>query len=148
MRTEPPARDGAMDTLESLRASLPPDARAMVIDDSATMRRIFTKQMQELGLDVTACHDGREALAVLADEIERTAIIFSDIQMPSMDGFEFCWRLQQAPWYDGTPLVMISTCSDAASVIRVLKLGADDFIPKPFSRDDLAQIIARVMCHD
>jgi len=76
------------------------------------------------------------------------AIIFSDIQMPTMDGFEFCWRLQQADWYDGTPLVMVSTNSDAASVVRVLKLGADDFIPKPFGREDLAQIIARVLSHD
>ncbi|MBD3222047.1 response regulator, partial [bacterium] len=80
--------------------------------------------------------------------IDDVTVIFSDIQMPSMDGFEFCWRLQQAPWYDGTPLVMVSTLSDAASVIRVLKLGADDFIPKPFNREDLAQIIERALSHD
>ena len=137
-----------MNPIERLRTALPPDAHAMVIDDSATMRRIFTNQLQDLGLSVTACNDGREAIDALAREIDRTAIIFSDIQMPTMDGFEFCWRLQQADWYDGTPLVMVSTCSDAASVVRVLKLGADDFIPKPFTREDLAQIVERVLCHD
>ncbi len=137
-----------MNPIESLRTALPTGAHAMVIDDSATMRRIFEKQLSDLGLGVTACNDGQEALEVLSREIERTTIIFSDIQMPTLDGFEFCWRLQQADWYDGTPLVMVSTCSDAASVIRVLKLGADDFIPKPFNRDDLAQIIERVLCHD
>lgn len=137
-----------MNPIESLRTALPTGARAMVIDDSATMRRIFTNQLQDLGLAVTACEDGREALAVLAHEIDRTTIIFSDIQMPTLDGFEFCWRLQQADWYDGTPLVMVSTSSDAASVVRVLKLGADDFIPKPFNREDLAQIIERVLYHD
>jgi len=137
-----------MNSIESLRTALPAGAHAMVIDDSATMRRIFEKQLRDLGLGVTACNDGQEALEVLSREIQRTTIIFSDIQMPTLDGFEFCWRLQQADWYDGTPLVMVSTCSDAASVIRVLKLGADDFIPKPFNREDLAQIIERVLCHD
>ncbi len=137
-----------MNRCDSLRAILPAGAHAMVIDDSETMRRIFAEQLQDLGLTVTACNDGQEALEILAREIERVTIIFSDIQMPTMDGFEFCWRLQQAAWYDGTPLVMVSTCSDAASVIRVLKLGADDFIPKPFGGDDLAQIIERALCHD
>jgi len=137
-----------MSHVESLRAALPPGARAVVIDDSATMRRIFDKQLRDLGLEVTSFNDGREALEALEREIGAVTLIFSDIQMPSMDGFEFCWRLQQADWYPGTPLVMVSTCSDAASVIRVLKLGADDFIPKPFDREDLAQIIERVLCHD
>jgi CheY-like chemotaxis protein len=145
---DPLAEDGAMSHIESLRTALPSDARAVVIDDSATMRRIFTKQLTYLGLEVTAFNDGREALDALEQQIAGTTLIFSDIQMPTMDGFEFCWRLQQADWYDGTPLVMVSTCSDASSVIRVLKLGADDFIPKPFDREDLAQIIERVLCHD
>ncbi len=137
-----------MNPIENLRAVLPLDARAVVIDDSATMRRIFGKQLSDLGLEVAAYNDGREALEALEGEIARTTVIFSDIQMPTMDGFEFCWRLQQASWYDGTPLVMVSTCSDAASVVRTLKLGADDFIPKPFGREDLAQIIERVLSHD
>jgi DNA-binding response OmpR family regulator len=137
-----------MNSTDNLRSTLPPGAHAVVIDDSVTMRRIFTKQLTDLGLSVTSCEDGREALEILNRDIGKTTIILSDIQMPTLDGFEFCWRLQQADWYDGTPLVMVSTCSDAASVIRVLKLGADDFIPKPFNREDLAQIIERVLRHD
>ena len=111
---DPLAEDGAMSHIESLRTALPSGARAVVIDDSATMRRIFTKQLTDLGLEVTAFNDGREALDALEQQIAGTTLIFSDIQMPTMDGFEFCWRLQQAAWYDGTPLVMVSTCSDAA----------------------------------
>jgi len=137
-----------MSHIESLKTALPAGARAIVIDDSATMRRIFDKQLTGLGLDVVSYADGREALDALEHQIQDATLIFSDIQMPTMDGFEFCWRLQQADWYDGTPLVMVSTCSDATSVIRVLKLGADDFIPKPFNRTDLAQIIERVISHD
>lgn len=137
-----------MSHAESLQTSLPAETRAVVIDDSATMRRIFERELGSLGIEVTAYNDGREALTALEGGIAQTNLIFSDIQMPSMDGFEFCWRLQQAPWYDGTPLVMVSTLSDATSVIRVLKLGADEFIPKPFNREDLAQIIERVLSHD
>jgi len=137
-----------MSHVESLQTILPAGARAVVIDDSATMRRIFDRQLGDLGIEVTAFNDGRDALDGLEHTIDDTTIIFSDIQMPSMDGFEFCWRLQQAPWYDGTPLVMVSTLSDSTSVIRVLKLGADDFIPKPFNCEDLALIIERVLSHD
>jgi len=137
-----------MSHIESLRTALPSGARALVIDDSATMRRIFRQHLERLGIEARTVGDGREALDVLSHEIDRTLLIFSDIQMPTMDGFEFCYRLQQAAWYDGTPLVMVSTQSDAASVIRVLKLGADDYIPKPFDAEVLAQIIERVLCHD
>jgi len=133
---------------ESLQTSLPNGAQAVVIDDSPTMRRIFERELNSLGINVKSYNDGNEALEALEGTIDETTLIFSDIQMPSMDGFELCWRLQQAPWYDGTPLVMVSTMSDASSVIRVLKLGADDFIPKPFNREDLAQIIERVLSHD
>jgi len=137
-----------MSHAESLQTCLPAETRAVVIDDSATMRRIFERELGGLGIAVTSYNDGRDALSALEAGIADTNLIFSDIQMPSMDGFEFCWRLQQAPWYDGTPLVMVSTLSDATSVIRVLKLGADEFIPKPFNREDLAQIIERVLSHD
>ncbi|MBD3220209.1 response regulator, partial [bacterium] len=98
-----------MSHVESLQATLPAGATAVVIDDSATMRRIFDRQLGELGIGVIAYNDGREALDALEAAIDDVTVIFSDIQMPSMDGFEFCWRLQQAPWYDGTPLVMVST---------------------------------------
>ncbi len=137
-----------MDYVANLSAVLPPGSRALMIEDSRTTRRIFRSLLESFGIEVAEANDGKEALEYLEKEMAATDLIFSDIRMPTMDGFEFCYRLQQAQWYDGTPLVMVSTQSDADSVIRVLKLGADDYIPKPFDKDVLAQVIGRVMQHD
>ena len=117
---------------------------ALIIDDSRVTRRILRSILETLGIAVTEKNDAKEALVHLENEIASTQIILSDICMPGMDGYEFCHALHEAPWYDGTPIVMVSTQSDASSVIRALKLGADDYVPKPFEMETLAQIIGRV----
>ncbi len=124
---------------------IPAGFRVLFADDSAGTRKIFSKCMDELGVEVVSAEDGDLGLQALAEQIDRIDMIFSDINMPRMDGFEFCHKLQQADWYDGTPLVMVSTQSDADSVIRVLKLGADDYIPKRFDQEVIAQVIRRVL---
>jgi CheY-like chemotaxis protein len=129
-------------------AVLAPGTRALVIDDSTATRRIFRSLLEPLGLAVLEAEDGRAALDLLEGDPRAAGLIFCDISMPRMDGFEFCARLHQVPWYNGAPVVMVSTQSDAKSVVRALKLGADDYIPKPFDREFLARVIARVMRHD
>ena len=127
---------------------LPAGIRTLVVDDSAATRRILRAHLESLRIEVSEAADGGEAFETLERDIGSTDLILSDISMPVMDGFELCDRLRGAPWYDGTPIVMVSTQSDAASVIRAFKLGADDYIPKPFEKDLLAQVIGRVLTHD
>lgn len=131
----------------SLQATIPPGTHALIVEDSKATRRIFRSLLEGLGVQVSEAEDGEAALALLERIVGDVDVIFSDISMPRMDGFELCHRLQQADWYDGTPLVMVSTQSDAANVIRALKLGAEDYLPKPFERDDLARITGRVINH-
>lgn len=126
---------------------LPPGLRALVVEDSRATRRIFRSLLAGLDMQVEEAGDGVDALAFLEGHPGETDVIYADISMPRMDGFDLCYRLQQAPWYDGTPLVMVSTQSDAAVVIRALKLGADDYLPKPFNRSDLVRITQRVLRH-
>ena len=116
----------------------------LIADDSQTTRRVFKMRLEELGISVTAAEDGAAALSKIRENTERLDIIFCDIQMPKMDGYELCKTLSESSWFDGTPIVMVSTCSDAKEVIKALKLGADDFIPKPFERDLLVKVIKRV----
>jgi len=127
---------------------LPAGIRALVVDDSAATRRILRAHLESLRVEVSEAADGGEAYEKLEKGIGSTDLILSDISMPVLDGFELCDRLRSSPWYDGTPIVMVSTQSDAASVIRAFKLGADDYIPKPFEKDLLAQVIGRVLTHD
>lgn len=131
-----------------LRPKLPPGARAFIVDDSVPTRRIFKSIVAELGIESDEAVNGKAALEFLEKQPPgRYLVVFSDISMPQMDGFEFCYRIQQEPWYDGTPFVLVSTESDARNVIKGLKFGADDFMPKPFDKEIVAQVLLRVMRH-
>jgi two-component system chemotaxis response regulator CheY len=125
-------------------AVLPPHPQAFIVDDSVPTRRIFRMILEELGFTVHEAVNGKIALEKLEGLIKETVIVFSDISMPIMDGFEFCFKLMQEPWYDGTPFVLVSTESDAKNVIKGLKLGADDFLPKPFDKEIVAQVLLRI----
>ncbi len=127
-----------------IKTILPPHPKAFMVDDSVPTRRIFRMILEELGFEVAEAVNGKQALEKLASVIADTMIVFSDISMPQMDGFEFCFRLMQEPWYDGTPFVLVSTESDAQNVIKGLKLGADDFLPKPFDKEIVAQVLLRI----
>ncbi|MDR1491531.1 MAG: response regulator [Planctomycetaceae bacterium] len=131
----------------SLATILPPSPRAFIVDDSVPTRRIFRNILEEIGLEVEEAVNGQQALEQLQENGNKYCIIFSDISMPKMDGFELCYRLQQESWYKGTPFVLVSTESDATNVIKGLKLGADDFMPKPFDREMAEIVIARVMAY-
>lgn len=128
-----------------LKPILPPHAKTLIVDDSVPTRRIFRYILQKIGFEVDEAINGKEAFDMLEKNIDQYCILFSDISMPKMDGFELCYRLQQQPWYDGTPFVLVSTESDATNVIKGLKLGADDFMPKPFDQEIAELVIARVM---
>ena len=123
---------------------LPPNPKAFMVDDSVPTRRIFRTILEELGFTVSEAVNGKAALQKLEGEMEGTTIIFSDISMPEMDGFEFCFKLMQQPWYNGAPFILVSTESDAKNVIKGLKFGADDFLPKPFDKEIVAQLLMRI----
>jgi CheY-like chemotaxis protein len=129
---------------EKAKSLLPPNPKAFIVDDSVPTRRIFRTILEELGFTVSEAINGKLALEKLESEIAGTTIIFSDISMPVMDGFEFCFKLMQQPWYKGTPFVLVSTESDAKNVIKGLKFGADDFLPKPFDKEIVSQVLMRI----
>ena len=131
----------------ALKTILPADAKTLIVDDSVPTRRIFRNILEKIGFIVDEAINGQEAFEMLEQKIGQYCIIFSDISMPKMDGFELCYKLQRQEWYDGTPLVLVSTESDASNVIKGLKLGADDFLPKPFDQDIAELVIARVMSY-
>jgi PleD family two-component response regulator len=129
----------------ALKSVLPVDAKTLIVDDSVPTRRIFRNILTKIGFEVDEAINGVQALEILEKQIGQYCIIFSDISMPKMDGFELCYKLQRQDWYDGTPFVLVSTESDANNVIKGLKLGADDFMPKPFDQDIAELVVARVM---
>lgn len=113
----------------------------LIVDDSATMRKIIQRTLRQTGLDVTSCHeaaDGAKGLEVL--NAESIDLIFSDVNMPEMDGLEFV-RAIRADRPTDPKIVMVTTEVGSDSVSEALKSGADGYVKKPFTPDDLEKAV-------
>jgi len=112
--------------------------RVLIVDDSSVMRKIVERALRQAGLDlnkVLEAGSGREGLAVL--EREQVDLIVSDINMPNMDGLEFLHQLQSRSLAPGVPVVMITTESGEEHVREALLAGAQGYIRKPFTPDQV-----------
>ncbi len=114
--------------------------RALIVDDSAVMRKIVERSLRQAGLDlveVKEAGNGAEALAVLA----KTAVdlILCDINMPVMDGLEFVRRLKDVANAKDVPVVMITTEGSESQVVQALSGGARGYIRKPFTPDQVKE---------
>lgn len=112
----------------------------LIVDDSSVMRKIVERALRQAGLDlsrVLEAGSGREGLAVL--ERERADLVVSDINMPNMDGLEFLRQIQSRGLAAGAPVVMITTESGEEHVRDALAAGAQGYIRKPFTPDQVRE---------
>lgn len=122
--------------------------RALIIDDSAVMRKVVERSLRQAGLELTEvlqASNGLEALDVLRGDQQATtalALILSDINMPVMDGLQFLEQRKLEDLAHGVPVVMITTEASEPLVMRAIAAGAKGYICKPFTTD---QVKARVM---
>ena len=117
-------------------------ARALVVDDYENIRQMLVAMLRDLGMTVVEVDNGVAAIELL--RLERFDIMFTDLIMPQMDGFELCEETRKIAACRNLPLVVVSTFSDSAYIARALRRGADDFLGKPVSRELLEKVIARV----
>ncbi|MGD2136717.1 MAG: response regulator [Gammaproteobacteria bacterium] len=111
----------------------------MVIDDSRTIRRTAESLLKNEGFDVTTATDGFEALSLIADR--KPNLIFLDIMMPRLDGYQTCALIKHHREFRQTPVVMLSSKDGLFDRARGRVVGADAYITKPFSRDELLSTI-------
>ena len=115
--------------------------RALVIDDSRTMRRIVADVLSGLGFDTSQAGNGREALDLL-DAGHAFDLACIDWNMPVMDGLEFVVAVRaRREWRDLT-LIMVTTEGERGQVVRALAAGAHEYVMKPFTPDALASKLA------
>jgi len=115
--------------------------RALVIDDSRTMRRIVADILSGLGFDTSQASNGREALDLL-DAGDAFDLACIDWNMPVMDGLEFVVAVRaRREWRDLT-LIMVTTEGEPGQVVRALAAGAHEYVMKPFTPDALASKLA------
>jgi two-component system, chemotaxis family, chemotaxis protein CheY len=110
--------------------------RALVIDDSRTVRAILRAILTEIGLDVVEAANGREGLDRLRDA-EDVGVVLVDWNMPEMNGLEFIRAVRAQRAYDPVRILMVTTETEQEQVIRALETGANEYVMKPFTKDIL-----------
>ena len=116
--------------------------RALVVDDSMTIRRIVIKSLGMVGIsDATEAGDGTEAISALKES--EFDVILLDWNMPKMTGIDTLKAIRQAG--NKTPVIMVTTEAEKSRVIEAIKAGANDYLIKPFSPDQLAAKVRTVV---
>src|SRR5688572_25478018 len=114
--------------------------KVLVIEDDADLRDLTTYALRREGYDVVVAGDGVQGLRLW--KAQHPDMILLDVNLPHLNGFEVCRRIRS----DGaTPILMVTGCDDEEDILRGLNLGADDYIPKPFSAKQLVARMRTVM---
>lgn len=109
--------------------------KVMVIDDSKTIRRTAETLLKREGCEVVTATDGFEALAKIADQ--QPQIIFVDIMMPRLDGYQTCALIKGNAAFKATPVIMLSSKDGLFDKARGRIVGSEHYLTKPFTRDEL-----------
>ena len=115
--------------------------RVMVIDDSKTIRRTAETLLKKEGCDVLTAVDGFEALAKISDQ--KPNIIFVDIMMPRLDGYQTCALIKNNAQFRGTPVIMLSSKDGLFDKARGRIVGSEQYLTKPFTREELLDAIRK-----
>jgi twitching motility two-component system response regulator PilG len=116
-----------------------PGLRVMVVDDSNTIRRSAEIFLKQAGHEVLLAEDGFDALAKVNDHAPQ--LIFCDILMPRLDGYQTCAIVKRNARFAGIPVVMLSSKDSVFDKARGRMVGALDHLTKPFTKDQLLQAV-------
>jgi two-component system chemotaxis response regulator CheY len=121
--------------------------KIMTVDDSNTIRRVFKNTLPKIFIDkieIVEAEDGQEALDVLAQNTD-TQIIFLDVNMPVMKGDEFLEKMRAMPEYNDIRVIMATTEAEKRTVMKIMKLGANGYIIKPFNYDTVVKALLPIV---
>jgi twitching motility two-component system response regulator PilG len=114
--------------------------KVMVIDDSNTIRRSAEIFLLQAGCQVVLAEDGFDALAKIADH--QPDVIFVDIMMPRLDGYQACALIKRHERYRSIPVIMLSSKDGVFDRARGRMVGCDQYLTKPFSKDELLRAVS------
>ena len=115
----------------------------MTVDDAATIRKMVGFTLKPTGHEILEAADGLEALNTLKQR--SVDLVITDVNMPRMDGLELIRQLRSLPNHSRTPIILLTTESDAAKKSQGKAAGATGWIVKPFKQEQLLAIVARVL---
>ncbi|WP_336485531.1 response regulator [Methylobacterium nigriterrae] len=114
----------------------------LIVDDSAVIRKVARRIIENLDLNVREAEDGAKAMEQCSEAMPD--VILLDWNMPNMDGYAFLRALRQAPGGDRPKVLFCTTENDVGAIARALHAGADEYIMKPFDRDILTAKLEQV----
>jgi putative two-component system response regulator len=144
--TKAQAKESLIETIETVlqKSTFQRGRLILVVDDSNTIRTLVEKGLKEVGFEVVKAENGRSALELLQRE-RRPDLILSDIDMPVMNGEEFCRTVHTDPVLATIPFVVMSANNDRPIMRRMLQLGADSYLVKPFNIDQLVITVEKLL---
>jgi twitching motility two-component system response regulator PilG len=114
-------------------------ARVLVIDDSNTIRRSAEIFLRQGGHEVMLAEDGFDALAKVSDHAPE--LIFCDILMPRLDGYQTCAIIKRNPRFAHVPVIMLSSKDGLFDKARGRMVGSEEYLTKPFTKDQLLRAV-------
>ena len=138
-------QDSLFDTVESVltKSRFKGERVVMVVDDSKVVLRIVEKGLAEAGFRVITADNAKKALNLL--ETIQPDLILTDIEMPEINGFEFCKTVHKNPELSMVPIVAMSTKTDRGYMKRMVQNGASAYICKPFNIDELVILVEKML---
>jgi twitching motility two-component system response regulator PilG len=125
------ANEAAQPSLEGIKV--------MVIDDSKTIRRTAETLLKKAGCEVITATDGFEALSKITDQ--KPDVIFIDIMMPRLDGYQTCALIKNNHIYKNTPVILLTSKDGLFDRARGRIVGSDQYLTKPFTKDELLSAV-------
>jgi twitching motility two-component system response regulator PilG len=113
--------------------------KVMVIDDSNTIRRSAEIFLVKAGCEVVLAEDGFDALSKITDHLPD--VIFVDIMMPRLDGYQTCALIKKNPKFKTTPVIMLSSKDGLFDRARGRMVGSDEYLTKPFTKESLLKAV-------
>ena len=123
-------------------ASDTPGVKVLVIDDSNTIRRSAEIFLRQGGHEVVLAEDGFDPLSKVNDHAPE--LIFCDILMPRLDGYQTCAIIKRNPRFTNVPIIMLSSKDGVFDKARGRMVGAQDYLTKPFTKDQLLNAVGQI----
>jgi len=119
------------------------DQLILVVDDSMTIRNLVTEELEKAGFQVMTAINGKHALKLIKKNIPD--LILSDINMPEMDGIEFCKAVKKDPGFSAIPFVIMSSNDDRSIMRRTIQIGANAYLVKPFNLEQVVITVEKLL---
>lgn len=115
------------------------------VDDSATIRKVISDTMKQEGVETIEADSCMRAFKILQERADSIDLMILDVNMPGMSGLDFLEKMKHHPAWAGIPVMMLTTESERATIVRAIQAGAANYLVKPFSRNDLLSKIKQAL---